>query len=823
MDVPPRIASGPDAILINPAGPPALYRLNTERKRIAGNPEQIRRWTYGQKDTSTKNKVILMVGETGSGKTTIINTMITYLLGLKFEDEEFYQITEEEDDDIEESITQTTDVAVYEVFVKDNPTSLTLIDTPGYGNTDGYGKDRDISENLIRLFSDEDGIHYVDAVCFVMKASQNRLSDKQLYIFHSVLSIFGGDIENNMVFVFTHSDGWRPTNALNVIKKAQVHCRKDAKKQPVYFLFNNQQKEIRHERNLCVLKSAWELGEVSMNEFLTLLETMNRKSVQMTLDVLKERRQLETSVSDLRAQIKEEELKTKEVTQIQSAFKKWSDRVKKCENFEFTVDRIVKEKVSTENEWLWNKSQTCCTVCEENCHVNCWRESHPSNCEVMKKEHCTVCTGKCHYRRHIRENRTYKVKTKTVIMSFKELEKEYERTGEKNSFDQKIYDHITMEHEQSMKQCESKAEKQEKLISDLEMIKNVKSGLLADIYMSIMGLPKIALKPDSAFMLQHLDFLIPRLREEGKEEWIKILEDLRKAGEDKQNRGALRHVLEFTRKEVNQKSETAAMASSKHHLLRKSMDEPPEIITEIIRLKDEFIELYERDHPQLQQTTKRLHHILKTFETGYRQATKEAKDTGWDGRFALAILFFGLVVASITPAIFVLAAFLALTNSTRIVYTNVWCKSQKMPPMTQFTEDIEAQLAEIQDKINPMVKKRIDIYERTKNILREQDAIRMEDIAELTGKMSEITHLIESSVVINNGFSLVTDMISLAENSRRFDDLTCLAKQSIHKEIDSSTIKTKLGKLIVEMRTIIKRLQDIVLELEETKDELASY
>lgn len=141
-------------------------------------------------------------------------------------------------------------------------------------------------------------------------------------------------------------------------------------------------------------------------------------------------------------------------------------------------------------------------------------------------------------------------------MSFKELEKEYERTGEKNSFDQKIYDHITMEHEQSMKQCESKAEKQEKLISDLEMIKNVKSGLLADIYMSIMGLPKIALKPDSAFMLQHLDFLIPRLREEGKEEWIKILEDLRKAGEDKQNRGALRHVLEFTRKEVNQKSET---------------------------------------------------------------------------------------------------------------------------------------------------------------------------------------------------------------------------------------------------------------------------
>ncbi len=70
--------------------------------------------------------------------------------------------------------------------------------------------------------------------------------------------------------------------------------------------------------------------------------------------------------------------------------------------------------------------------------------------------------------------------------------------------------------------------------------------------MIIVSLSEIALKADSAFTLQHLDFLIPRLKEEGEQERMKNLEDLRKTGEELKNKGALHLVMDFTGKKNNQ-------------------------------------------------------------------------------------------------------------------------------------------------------------------------------------------------------------------------------------------------------------------------------
>ncbi|XP_058624674.1 uncharacterized protein LOC131536051 [Onychostoma macrolepis] len=545
------------------AGPPALYQLNTERKYFDGMDRKVRQWTYGRRDRNKQNKVILMMGETGAGKTTLINTMINHLLGVKFEDQEFYQITEEEKHE-DQSQSQTSEITVYEVFVEENPTSLTIIDTPGYADTEGYEKDGQIAETLSRLFSVEDGILYIDAVCFVMKESQNRLSGKEFYIIHSVLSLFGRDIENNIMFLLTQSDGGPPTDALNAIKKAEIPCRRDEDNQHVYFLFNNRQKEERDEEYKHLDRSDWEMGEKSINRLLTLLEEKNRKSVQMTLDVLNKRRQLEARVSNLMERISEKELKTEELTQIQDALRQNRDKIEKCENFPFPVERVFKEKVpiSPVRVWSWwylwreNNLATSCSVCKETCHNEhgCWWVPFDKveSCEVMKNNYCTVCSGKCHYSEHKKEETKYV--TKTVTMTFKELEQENKNSGEKPKITNHTnkYEDTKQERESNMKESENKQEIEEKLKNVLENNRKGKSDLLHEVYMTIMNLSEIALKADSASTLQHLDFLIPRLKEEGKDEWIRNLEDLRKAGEEPKNKKALDLVMDFTGKTFNQ-------------------------------------------------------------------------------------------------------------------------------------------------------------------------------------------------------------------------------------------------------------------------------
>uniref|UniRef100_A0A8C2DQM5 Uncharacterized LOC109054314 n=1 Tax=Cyprinus carpio TaxID=7962 RepID=A0A8C2DQM5_CYPCA len=503
-------------------GPPKRFRLHTERKDLDDNGK-VRKWTYGKKDTSKPNKIILLVGETGVGKTTIINSMVNFLLGVKFEDEIWYEITEEEAGDQSES--QTSEITMYEVFPIRSPISLTIIDTPGYGDTRGLDKDLEVAENLSALFQSNDGVREVDAVCFVTQASNNRLSDRQHYIISSILSLFGNDIVNNIVFLITHSDGLPPTNVISAINKARIPCRRDKSGQPVYFLFNNRQADARRtkERHVRAQRDAWEDSVEGTRHFLQSLTARNRRSLELTSDVLMERIQFEASICNLTLRVQEKEMKIAEKHQIQEAMKKNKEKIEECQNFTIKVKKTVKEKVPIESKSWKHRKATTCTICEENCHeFDCWWVSNPSKCEVMKDGYCTVCTGKCHHSKHLKEDKKYVIRTSSTTIEFDSIKMDYEKTQEQTKMFLFLMQHID---------------------KDLKDIEDQKSNLLSEAYQTIKHLSQIALKPDSAFTLQHLDFFITRVREAGKETWVREREEMRrKAVTEEANKDALSYL-----------------------------------------------------------------------------------------------------------------------------------------------------------------------------------------------------------------------------------------------------------------------------------------
>ncbi len=479
-------------------GNPAQYRLQTSTCNL-DQSEPYRKITFGERDKQKPHKTILMVGETGTGKTKLINVMINYMLGVKREDKVWFEITDDQSDRTS-AHSQTSSITVYGFYLQESQIDLTIIDTPGYGDTRGVDLDKGIAVSFHSLSKSAEGIHEIDAVCLVIKAQQNRLSDRQRYIFDAVQSLFGRDIAENIVLLFTHSDGMPPKDVLTTVKETEIKCAVNDKKQPVFFLFNNFQSEAADEEYEMIQQHAWDLSFRGMTRLFQFLETVQPKTLNMTQDVLRNREWLEANLNNLQSRVQMIELKQNELKQTQDALEQNKKDVEDDKNFEYEAEVTYKEKVDIDNS-LANVAM-CCTVCEENCHYpGCWWASNVYYCSMIKNNHCRVCSNKCHYKKHVKAPTIYITKKKKEKKTFENLKKiYYTKIGDGESFVKKLEE-------------------------ELQTLEKEKIKLVNKAVDCVENLQKIALKADS---VSKLDFLIEKLREINEPEKAKTLEDMKK-------------------------------------------------------------------------------------------------------------------------------------------------------------------------------------------------------------------------------------------------------------------------------------------------------
>ncbi|XP_038590081.1 uncharacterized protein LOC119914694 [Micropterus salmoides] len=496
-------------VLIN-SGSPTHYQLTPKKENIGS----LRRMTFGERNVNKINKTILLVGETGTGKSTLVNALVNYAMGVKWEDDVWFQIVEDvEDEKRSQSESQTLDVMVYQVFGFEGetlPYSLTIIDTPGYGDTRGTEHDVIVSQRLLDWFRSEDGVHEMDAVGLVLKATENRLSDRLRYIFDSVVSLFGKDMEKNIVALITHSDGRKPKNVLKALGDAKMKCARNEKNQPVYFLFNNCLDEDRTE-DTETLKNADEITTRGMRQFTEFLKETAPQKLETTVHVLNERIRLAACIHNLQERFKFTELKQREIQQTQEALKKHEEEMKRNEEFSVQVDEIYKDKEEIDGGGRWRlffyEGAVCCKVCEENCHYpGCTLAWYPKHCEVMKDGRCTSCTRKCPVSDHVKEKWIYVDKTRKVQKTLQDVKEKYERgkTG-----------------------CEETTSLLETLEKQMEKLQKDKDHLLEKSFEHVVRLEQIALNVISLSTHVHLDFLIEKMKEKGDAEKVQKLEEMK--------------------------------------------------------------------------------------------------------------------------------------------------------------------------------------------------------------------------------------------------------------------------------------------------------
>ena len=106
--------------------------------------KRIRKVEIGKAEPGSKVKVIMVVGATGSGKTTLINGMFNYILGVDWKDDYRLKLIEESTV-ANQAISQTTWITSYIIHHRAEstvPYTLVIIDTPEFGDTAGIRRDQ---------------------------------------------------------------------------------------------------------------------------------------------------------------------------------------------------------------------------------------------------------------------------------------------------------------------------------------------------------------------------------------------------------------------------------------------------------------------------------------------------------------------------------------------------------------------------------------------------------------------------------------------------------------------------------------------------------
>lgn len=248
-------------------GSPALYQLTPTTEFTGG----LKRVTLGKKDVNETNKTILLVGETGAGKSALVNMLVNHAMGVTWEDNVWFEVVQDERRSRSES--QTSAVTVYQILGfagKTLPFALTIIDTPGFGNTGGTERDVATRLSLLKLIQSDAGVCEISVVGLVLKASDNRISDRLRYVFDSVASLLDKDFRN-VVPLITHSDGGPPDNVLKALEESGLDCVRDHASLPLYFLFNNRQTTQKTVQYKMALRFAWELTVEQTERFFDFL------------------------------------------------------------------------------------------------------------------------------------------------------------------------------------------------------------------------------------------------------------------------------------------------------------------------------------------------------------------------------------------------------------------------------------------------------------------------------------------------------------------------------------------------------------------------
>jgi energy-coupling factor transporter ATP-binding protein EcfA2 len=372
---------------------------------------------------------VLLIGRTGSGKSTFVNIAGNLMANKSFTDERIISIDQVDQFRTEagknikiklckntnhtassksilqstQTVSQTTKCTTY-TFTNDQYV-LNLIDTPGLCDTKGEEADK---QNLINILSMLKKYSEIHAVCLMYKNSDFRI-DKQLkLLFDEIKQMLTDRCKENLIICFTFAPNSYDGTAMDTLNKMEISI-----SNPLYFenkcLFNLLRQEgiIENQSKQDYLNDSennWKRNKTQFDKVFELLNKMVPFNPDSLIKMSICTNLLSSIIAEQTAQIDEIVQLTCNIEDKKTSLLQNKKILESTNNFQSTKAVLVPKKVKKERETTSSvdispNKATVCTDCNKICHKNCsvkevMESGNPNikKCRAFNNESiCKIC------------------------------------------------------------------------------------------------------------------------------------------------------------------------------------------------------------------------------------------------------------------------------------------------------------------------------------------------------------------------------------------------------------------------------------------------